>query len=195
MKTLYAICVFCLWASGATFAQDSIIKHNGDELFVEILEVRSDEIVYKMAENKNVLYTIPKHEVNKVKFSNGIEEIYILSAVAAFPNVQKPSSEELYYMGRRDADFYYKGDGAKWGTFGATFLFAPVGLVTGIVVGAVPPKIENTAPDYQLLQEAAYREGYTKKAKQRKWGKAAGGFGLGLGTALVVGLLLVGASQ
>lgn len=34
MKTLYSICVFCLLASSPTFAQNSIMTHDGNELIV-----------------------------------------------------------------------------------------------------------------------------------------------------------------
>jgi hypothetical protein len=89
-------------------------------------------------------------------------------------------------MGERDAELYYTGNGAMWGTFGATIIFTPVGLVTGIAAGAALPHIEKTAPEYELLNEAAYREGYTKKARKKKWGKVVAGFGLGLLTNILV---------
>lgn len=103
------------------------------------------------------------------------------------------NADDLMYQGRRDALMYYKGQGPLWGTAGATFLFLPAGLVTGIITAAVPPNIDDTYhPNYQLMREPAYRQAFQKQAHKRKVGKAATGFGIGFG-ALIVLALMVGA--
>lgn len=196
MKKLSIICAISLFASGVASAQDRIVKINGDKLLVEVVEVRSDEIAYRKIQNeRGPLYTILKQEVYMVQYANGMEEVYTSrSSVSDGYESITDRGEELYFKGRKDANLYYKGNGAMWGTFGATILFAPVGLVTGVIIGAVPPKIENTAPDYKLLKELEYREGYTKKAKGRKWGKVALGFGVGLATNILVYSLVTSAN-
>ena len=86
---------------------------------------------------------------------------------------------------------YYKGQGPMWGTAGATFLFPPAGLVTGIITASVRPNIDATFnPNIQLMQEPASRDAFQKQAHRRKVGKAAAGFGIGIGGLLILGLML-----
>src|SRR5947207_480696 len=81
MKIKLLTAILLLVVSGITlpavsFAQDVIIKKNGDEIKSKILEVSGSEIKYKRSDNMDgPTYTIPKPEVFMVKYENGTKEI------------------------------------------------------------------------------------------------------------------------
>ena len=173
--------------------QDRIILINGDKVSAYVTEVRLQEVAYKKADNpEGPLYIIPKQQIYMIQYANGTKEVFSfeMNAPSESENymVSQPArpSENLYLKGKTDAGMFYNKRGSMWGTFGATIVFAPVGLATGIVLGVVPPKIEDTVPNYQLLEMPEYKKGYVKKAKGKKWGAVAMGFGLGIATNIIV---------
>lgn len=125
------------------------------------------------------------------------------------------SAEELYNQGKRDAKPFYKNRKDFWIPFGVTIgslLAAPIlhlpglgtglyflpGLGTSLSTGFIKPQENNLkhrdiryrnmklieSVD-QLFQDSSYVEGYRKGAQQRKLGKAIGGFGAGVGVAVL----------
>lgn len=60
----------------SSFAQDVIVKRNGDEVKVRVLEVNTDNIKYKNFDNQSgPLYTILKSEIFMIKYENGMKEV------------------------------------------------------------------------------------------------------------------------
>lgn len=78
---------------GVSFAQDVIIKKNGDEIKSKILEVSSTEVKYKKFDYiDGPTYIIPKSEVFFIKYANGTREI--ISALDA-PNASEAEQEKI----------------------------------------------------------------------------------------------------
>jgi hypothetical protein len=187
--------------------QDLIIKKNGDEVVAKIVRVGTDTVHYRMLSDADgPLHFVLRQDVAQLQLAteptqkqlNQLPQVstkdeYATAAAgrttgAAGSNYQ---ADELVYQARQDAMMYYKGQGPFWGTAGATFLFLPAGLVTGIVTAAVPPNVDATFhPNYQLMREPVYRQAFQKQAHKRKVGKAAAGFGVGFGALIALALML-----
>jgi hypothetical protein len=92
-----------------------------------------------------------------------------------------------------DAIQHYRGNGALFGTMAAS-LWPPAGVITGVIVGAVPPNpAKFYTPTPELLRNPAYLKGYKVQAHRRKVGKAATGFCIGLGSFLLFALVAAAA--
>jgi hypothetical protein len=52
---------------------DKILKKDGSEIFVKVVEVGVREIIYIQNGNK---YTLPKSEVFKITYSNGSKDVF-----------------------------------------------------------------------------------------------------------------------
>jgi hypothetical protein len=194
----------------AGYSQDLIIKKNGEEVVAKVLKVNEDTIHYRMlSDQQGLLHFVLRKDVSHLQLSTAPSQKELNQLPQGLPVDEyamastdrmsgRPTSsyraDELVYQARHDAIMYYKGQGPLWGTAGATFLFPPAGLVTGVITAAVPPNIDATYhPNYQLMREPTYRQAFQKQAHKRKVGKAATGFGIGMG-ALITLVLLLGAS-
>ncbi len=72
------ICLLLVVLSGITisFAQDKIVKGNGEIISGQVLEIKTEVITYKKATNlTGPTYEILKTDVHKIIFKNGSEEI------------------------------------------------------------------------------------------------------------------------
>lgn len=75
MKNIYTLLFFLLSASGL-FAQDIILKKNGDEIQAKVEEISTAEIRYKKQSNlSGPSYTISATEVYMIKYANGTNEL------------------------------------------------------------------------------------------------------------------------
>ncbi len=76
MKLLMLLFAVALGAS-SLWAQDIIIKKNGDEVKVKVVEITGTVIKYKKWENiDGPIYNIDKSEVFKVKYENGQSDFF-----------------------------------------------------------------------------------------------------------------------
>lgn len=75
MKPTFLIIIF-LFLTQLIFAQDAIIKNNGDEINGKVTEVTATEIKYKKADNSDVTYSIAKTEVFIIKYANGTKDVF-----------------------------------------------------------------------------------------------------------------------
>jgi hypothetical protein len=72
-----SIAVFFILLSYAVFAQDKIFKSNGEVIDTRIRKVGSNMIIFVRYDNPSgPEYTIPKREVDKIKYQNGSEEVF-----------------------------------------------------------------------------------------------------------------------
>ena len=208
MRFLFG-CLFLL-VSFSGFSQDLIIKHHSLRIEAKVLEISETEIRFKNPEYLDgPTYILNRKEVYKIKHPNGKETVFpsapggpapttkpaaAMPAPASAPAKPKfqsglekyPTPNERYQAGRLEA-LDYQGGGAFWGTAGATFLYTPAGLLLGIIVAAAPPSVDkNVYLNRDLLNDPDFRAGYKKQAHKRKVGKAAAGFGIGLGASLLL---------
>jgi hypothetical protein len=195
--------LFCLLLSVTAHAQDTLVLRTGREHVVKVLEINPTEVIYKRFDNlegPNII--VLKADVAHIVYANGTREEFEEEAprvptdrpvVARSPEarVADPprTDQELYQQGRLDAMHHYRGNGALFGTMGAA-LYPPAGLVTGVIVGAVPPNpAKFYSPTPELFRHPSYMKGYQVQAQRRKIGKAATGFCVGFGTFLVFAFL------
>ncbi len=191
--------LLCLLLSVTAYAQDTLVLRNGREHVVKVLEINPTEVVYKRFDNlEGPTIIVLKAEVAAIVYANGTREAFDEEPprgpadrpVVARTQAEPPrSDQELYQQGRMDAIQHYRGNGALFGTMAAS-LYPPVGVVTGVIVGAVPPNPARFyTPTPELLQHPAYLKGYKVQAHRRKVGKAATGFCIGLGSFLLFALV------
>ncbi len=158
--------------------QDVILKNNGDELKVKVLEINLSYILYKLPANgSDSVFQIGKAEVFMVSYANGQKDVMSASnPVAESPAPRSPA--EFTWLGRQDARRYYSGNKALWGSMAASTIgFLPV----PIVVAVMKPKMSHEAvSDVVLLANPAYVRAYQKQAHRTKVGQTALGTALGL---------------
>ena len=201
MKTFLLIVVGLLAAGRSSWAQDTLVTRHGEAIVVKVSRITPQEIEYKHFDNPDgPLIVVLKSGVAAIRYANGTREAFnadepaatstpvITEPAYALPTTKKMPlvQGDLYVQGQMDAQMYYRKNGALWGTAITTFLIPPAGLIVGVATGASRPSPGNFfTPNPELLREPEYLRGYQKQAHRRKAGKAASGFGLGLG-ALVL---------
>ena len=175
----------------SAFAQDKILKLNGDEIKARVLEIKLQEIVYRHPDSMDgKMHMLPIAEVFMVQYANGTKEM-IAKPVGSQSSEPAKTPEQMYELGQKDAQLLYKGNGAMWGSAASSFVF-PYGLAGSAAIGLVKPKAENhPVSDVRYLSDPDYVRGYEDKAKRKKWGKVAAGTGIGLGVASVFIAILV----
>ena len=99
-----------------------------------------------------------------------------------------PEDDSLFVQGQADAAMYYKGyRAAAIGTM-ITSIYFPFGLIPAIACSSKPPAMKNLGyRDQQLMENASYFDGYTRKAHEIKKNKVWGGFAIGSG--FIIGLV------
>lgn len=191
--------LLCLLLSVAAHAQDTLVLRNGREHAVKVLEINPTEVVYKRFDNlEGPTIIVLKADVARIVYANGTREEFEEEparapgdrpVVVRSPEPAPKTDPELYQQGRLDAMQHYRGNGAMVGTMAAA-LYPPAGVITGIIVGAVPPNpAKFYSPTPELFRQPAYLKGYQAQAHRRKVGKTAAGFSIGLGAFLVFALL------
>jgi hypothetical protein len=81
-------------------------------------------------------------------------------------------------------------------TFITTFLFPPAGLITAIGTGVTSPAPHKLGyPDAKLMAQPEYSRGYNQKAQRTKTGKVWKNFGIGMGAAAVLSILISAGGQ
>ncbi len=77
MKKLYFFFVILSFAAVSSYAQDTIVFRNGDEVQAKILEVSDTEMKYKLWINQNgPIYTKRISDIVMVKYDGGYKEEY-----------------------------------------------------------------------------------------------------------------------
>ncbi len=187
----------------SAFSQDTLVKRSGEEIVVKVLKITPSEVEYQRFDNlEGPLIVELKSEVAAIRYANGTREVF--EEITTLPGTTSPyyvapittsrlTSQELYLKGRQDALLYYKGRGAFWGTFGPSAYFPPAGLVAGLIIGSKSPKVTHlVVSEEEFRLEPNYLRGYKDQAHRRKIGKAAAGFGAGVGVFAVIFLVLSG---
>lgn len=75
MKKYILSALFFLFLYNA-YAQDVILKLNGEEISARVTEINLNEVVYQHPDSvQGIFYGIPKAEVFMVTFANGSKEL------------------------------------------------------------------------------------------------------------------------
>ena len=186
-------------------ASDVILLLDGQEVPGRVLLITPTELRYLPtpapgpAASADTL-RLPVSEVFLVRYANGTREVFSRPADAptvAVGNDLAPlagfAPAQRRLRGQGDATRYYTGQGAFWGSFGATLYAGPLlGLVAPAIIGAAPVKSGNLrAPQPLLLRDYDYAQGYQQQANRRKRGRAWGGYGVATGAYVVLIAALV----
>jgi hypothetical protein len=175
------------------FAQDVIVKLNGEEQTGLVTEITLQDIYYQSSDSTNTtIQRIAKADVFMVRFANGTKEVFIQNLPESqMEPLAAKSPEQMYQIGRDDAKRLYKGNGALWGSVACVFAF-PYGLAGTAAIGFTKPKVQNNpVSDRSYLSNPYYVKGYERQAHKKKTGKVLAGTGIGVVSvaALIVGVV------
>jgi hypothetical protein len=188
LVTQILIVTFC-------FAQDVIIKSNGEEIKSKILEVNQNEVKYKIFDYQSgPSYTISKSDIFMIRYENGTKDVFNDAKGKNNSNVSVIPFEEMRTKGKQDASTYYRGknSGAGW-TMVTSIVTSPlIALIPAVACSASEPNdINLNAPDEKLMKNADYKQAYvdqSHKIKKRKiWKNFAIGSGVWIGIILLAG--------
>ena len=185
-----AMCLLCT----AGWAQDIILKKNGEEIVGRVVQVSADTLLYRhFSDTGGIAYAMPRQEVAQVKL---MDSSLPLDAPELRYKTEVSSTENhrlLALQAKLDAKNYYRAKGVFWTTMGSTIIHPAAGLATGAVISAVRPSTESDHnPNRYMMKEPVYRAAYEKQAHRRKAGKAAAGFGVGAAVLGVISLVALG---
>lgn len=186
--------LFLLCLSSATlWAQDIIVKRNGEQVIGRIVNLSTDSIHYRyFSDVEGPLLAMSRQEVAHMKLTAPEFPEDLAEHRYVDEETKVAEMAELRLQAKLDANAYYKARGVFWTTLGSTIMHPAAGLVTGAVMSAVTPNINSDYnPNRHLLKEPVYRETYLKQARKRKIGKAAAGFGAGAAVISVVYMAVV----
>lgn len=185
-----ALCLLCT----AGWAQDIILKKNGEEIVGRVVQVSADTVLYRyFSDVSGIAYAMPRQEVAQVKLMDSSNPIDAPDLIYKDALTSTENHRLLALQAKLDAKSYYKAKGVFWITLGSTILHPAAGLVTGSAISAVPPSTESGYnPNRYMMKDPVYRAAYDKQAHRRKAGKAAAGFGVGAAVLGVISLMAVG---
>lgn len=192
MRSFYLLLLCLGLFTGSAQAQHDVILHiDGREVNARVLVITPVDISYLPTDTAatDTLH-VAASQVFLIRYANGTREV-IQHAKPAAPAL---SGADARSMGVMDARKNFRAPGAFWGTFGATVAYPPAGLVVGTVIAASRPSPVNIiTSDRALLQNPEYMSGYRQQAQRKKLGKAAAGFGTGVGTLAVAAIIFLAA--
>lgn len=104
MKKLL-LTLFLLISVFGLFAQDSILKINGETISAKVLEIGTDNVKYKKFSNiDGPLYSISKDEIKEILFKNGDKESFINSLNKTKDSLLKDSRRSVFIKTTTDSD-------------------------------------------------------------------------------------------
>ncbi|MCC7232256.1 MAG: hypothetical protein IT242_04885 [Bacteroidia bacterium] len=157
-------------------AQDTLVLINGKTLIVKSVELKDYTIAYRtLNSQKSRLRTMDPERVYSIKYHDGTEKvIYVRDTLD--PVDFTAEQMRWFITGEQDADRYFKnhlntgiafafGFGSALGAFYG--LLGPPLYST--VVGSFSPNMKKQkVSDPAYLQISEYKEGYERKARDRK---------------------------
>ncbi|MEJ8801812.1 hypothetical protein [Pontibacter sp. H249] len=215
MKQFLHAFILIIIALPSVQAQDIITKRTGEKVEAKVLEISTDEIKYKRYSNlEGPTYVVPKAEIMLIQYEDKTTEAFELTAtspalatatasagaehsVKITPVATAELGIQQYNRGQADASTFYEGYKTAGTVVLVTSLLSPlVGLVPAVATSSTPPKTHNLDVPYnQLMQNPDYATGYKKKARKIKSGKVWTNWAIGLGTNLVLALLIAGSAN
>jgi hypothetical protein len=185
MKSFVVFIFLC--TSFYSKAQDTLFLKNNGIIPSLVLQVNTDDIVYKKISNlEGPDYKTNKSEVKYIKYKNGqidnIDSLYTLESHKTNSNNNLSTtssvyekSEKMYLRGKEDAKLFYNGRTGAVGTGITTFLLVPIGLIPAIICSAVAPREKNLRyPNNDLWKNESYKAGYKRQAKKNETEKSLG---------------------
>ena len=191
MKVLSGLLLFFLISLVPARAQDTLLLINGHKMVVKSVDLKDYTIAYRTL-GKNRLRTIDPYRVFSIVYADGTERV-IYERDSLDPVDFSVEQMRMFIRGEQDADRYYKNTTNKVAAFligGGASYFTIYGLVIpplyATIIGSFSPRIEKYQTDINLLNVSEYREGYERKARDRKIRNALIGGMAGFVTGFVV---------
>ena len=173
MKVLSGLLLFFLISLVPARAQDTLLLINGHKMVVKSVDLKDYTIAYRTL-GKNRLRTIDPYRVFSIVYADGTERV-IYERDSLDPVDFSVEQMRMFIRGEQDAAKYYHNTPNKVAAFlvgGGASYFTIYGLIIpplyATVVGSFSPKIEKYQTDINLLNVSEYREGYERKARDRK---------------------------
>lgn len=173
MKVLSGLLLLFLLSLVPARAQDTLLLINGHKMVVKSVDLKDYTIAYRTLE-KNRLRTIDPYRVFSIVYADGTERV-IYQRDSLDPVDFSVEQMRMFIRGEQDADKYYHNTPNKVAAFligGGASYFTIYGLIIpplyATVVGSFSPRIEKYRTDINLLNVSEYREGYERKARDRK---------------------------
>jgi hypothetical protein len=180
---------------------DTIIFKSQIRLKVKVTLIEPERVQYKKINNLNgPVYSSPVADIRRIHFANGawenIDSIYAvrqgIGKKYGLTNGLSAEAKEMYDRGMKDAKEHYTHRGGAVGTGITSFFFGPFGLIPAIICSSTPPKDEDLGyPDKTLWENRYYQDGYRGRAWKMRVARVWSGFGVGLGSSIVVSLMIL----
>lgn len=180
---------------------DTLVFRNQIKLKVKITEVEPTLVRYRKMNNlEGPVYSTYKSDILKICYANGtVDRIDSLSSANRFQKKAMPGlssfgedDQRLYNKGAAEARENYRYRGDAIGTGITSFLFGAFGLIPAIVNSTRPVKDKHLGNRHpELWENTAYQAGYRAQAKRMKVKRVWNGFWIGLGSGVVVSLLIL----
>lgn len=166
-------------------AQDLIIRRDESSLEAKVLRIEEEEVVFSLLNEAEKEYTMPKKELFMIAYASGMKQYFEVVVIDEEGDITDLSSVSkasvMYRQGMKDARNQYNSNGPLFGTMLSTGLFPPLGLVTGVTISAIPPRVDqNRLEDPALLKNPNYVAGYNRKLRKQKITSTSLGFVGGL---------------
>ena len=89
MRT-FLLVILLAHMSGATYAQDILVRRNGDELAVKVLEITPAEVKYRRTDNpEGPIVSLWRSDVFMIRYGNGTREVF--NSVPAYSTARLPA--------------------------------------------------------------------------------------------------------
>lgn len=196
MKKFYLFGLLLFFAFNG-MAQDTIVHRNGNEFVVEILKENESRIIYKLWNLPDSrTFTVDKSTIFSIKRKNHKVDI-LYSYNPEMGNTYQVDEMRLYIKGQQDARKFNSpisnvasivggaAGGYVLGQGGILGITAPI--VMPILVTILPPRMKKkTVRDSRFSPIEAYREGYFREAKKKRYFKSLvlSSISLGISTAI-----------
>lgn len=201
MKKFFLLGLLLFFAI-AGIAQDTIVHRNGTEFIVDILKENESKIIYKLWDiPESRTFTLEKSSVFSIKRKNSKVDI-IYTYNPDIGNIYQVDEMRLYIKGEQDARKFNStitnlasivggaAGGYVLGQGGILGITAPI--VMPILVTILPPKIKKrTVRDPRYSSIEAYKTGYLKEAKKKRYFKSLVLSSISLGVATAVTALII----
>ena len=179
MKIVFG-CLLGLLLNTPLFAQETqqggnLLLINGKIIPFKLIESNGYDLVYRTPDPKNKLKKIDPERVFSIKYMDGSERV-IFQRDTLDPLEFTVDEMRLFIKGEQDADRLYHNNLNKVGAFAAGVVSSYFGFY-GVIgpplyasfFGAFTPKVEKIKGiDTELIKIPEYREGFEKKARDRK---------------------------
>lgn len=193
---LYLLPILFLLSSNI-IAQDTIVHRNGSVFVVDLLKEGEHQVIYKLwGQPDSRTYHLNKNSIFSIKKRNKATDI-IYEYNPEMGNVYQVDEMRLFIKGEQDAQEFSSpasnllsliggaAGGYVLGQGGILGITAP--MVVPVMINIIPPKVkERTVRDKRFSSINAYRTGYQKEARKKRYFKSLilSSISLGVSTAI-----------